>query len=84
LNDYWTYPAHIGGITYTENMLNRYSIDSWFRFYLGYSIPYADSQKQQELSALSEVKEMPCWPAEGSIKIINDVVVIKFEELHTE
>lgn len=84
LNDYWTYPAHIGGIAYTENMLNRYSRDSWIRFYLGYSIPYADSQKQQELSALSEVKEMPCWPAEGSIKVINDVVVIKFEELHAE
>lgn len=83
-DDYWTYPAYIGGISYTENMLNRSSRDSWFRHYLGYTIPYASTNKVQELSALAEVKDMPCWPAEGSIKVIDNTVVIKFEELHAE
>ena len=40
----------------------------------------ADEAEILELSASDEVREMPCWPNAGSIKVIGDKVVIKCQE----
>ena len=33
-----------------------------------------------ELSIVAEVQEMPCYPTDGSVRIIDGVVVFKFSE----
>lgn len=36
----------------------------------------------KEIIKLQECLEMPCWPTEGSIKMINNCAVIKFSEVY--
>lgn len=39
-----------------------------------------DDDSEAYFSSLDEVKEMPCYPDDGAIKIIDDVIVIKLSE----
>ncbi len=39
-----------------------------------------DDESEAHFSSLDEVKEMPCYPDAGSIKVIEDVIVIKLSE----
>jgi len=73
-------PTYRGNST-MKNLVNVYSRDNWFSVHTGYSIPWADSTVVETLSASKDVIAMPCWPAEGSIKIIGDTVVVKFQEI---
>lgn len=77
----WEKHVSIGGSAYTRTMLSSYTLTSWIRNYYGYSVPLADSDRVTELSRMEEVKAMPCWPNEGSIRIIDDTVVIKCQDL---
>ena len=67
-----------------ELMNVDYSAQMWFDVYLGgYGVGYPHLQDQQEKQALAEdlrVREMPCWPSQGSIKIVDEYVVIKLQE----
>lgn len=81
LNCYWQYETRYGGNEFTEWLLNRYSRNTWIQNYYGYSVPSASEDKIVELSNTEEVKNMPCWPNEGSIKIVDDTVIIKFQDL---
>lgn len=81
---YWQYEMNIGGIEFTEGMLKRYSWGEWIRNYFGYSIPTASEDEVAALNGREEVRNMPCWPNEGSIKVIDDTVVIKCQELQGE
>lgn len=48
---------------------------------LGYDPTLRNSDEEEEyFRGLDEVKDMPCYPSTGSIKIIDDTVVIKFQE----
>lgn len=78
---YWQYEMNYGGIEFTQWMLKRYSWGEWIRNYYGYSIPVASDDVVNALNGNEEVKRMPCWPNQGSIKVIGDTVVIKFQEL---
>ncbi|MDO5400307.1 MAG: glucosyltransferase domain-containing protein [Eubacteriales bacterium] len=81
LDSPWEYELSNGGLFGTERTLNDISRYYWFWTYIGYRLPMADAETIENLRALPEVKSMPCWPAEGSIKVVGDTVVIKFEEL---
>ena len=70
-----------GGIEFTEWMLQRYSWGEWIRNYFGYTFPVASDNEIAELNKSDEVRNMPCWPNEGSIKVIDDTVVIKCQDL---
>lgn len=63
-----------------NRLVNSYSWTAWIRSYIGYSIPLADDETQSAIAAKQEVKDMPSWPSNGSIRIIDDVVVIKFSD----
>ena len=76
----WQYEVRYGGNEPVEMMINRGTRYDWFLHYFGYSIPMADEQTIAELWEQAEVKQMPCWPNEGSVKVIGDVVVIKCDE----
>ena len=76
----WQYEVRYGGNEPAEMMINRGTRYDWFLHYFGYSIPMADEQTIAELWEQEEVKQMPSWPNEGSVKVIGDVVVIKCGE----
>lgn len=77
----WDYEMSYGGNFTTSGQLQYYSRGAWIWHYLGYMPPEADKAKVEEMVKLSEVQKMPCWPDEGSIKAIDDVIVIKFQNV---
>ena len=77
LNSYWQYEMSYGGIEAQQWMLQRYSWPDWIRNYYGYDIQLAEESLVRELGASVEVAGMPCWPAYGSIRVLDGVVVIK-------
>ena len=80
----WEYEAFFGGNDPLHGLINRPSRSDWFWHYCGYTIPYASAEKIQQLWSSEEVAQMPCWPDSGSIKIVGDTVVIKFQEYGQE
>lgn len=81
INSPWEYELSYGGAFDTERTLNDVSQYSWFWNYVGYRMPTVSEDEITQLSTTAAVKEMPCWPSQGSIKVIDDTVVIKFQEL---
>ena len=63
-------PVHYG----LQNAL-KVSFRHYLKFWCGFTAHEADPAYFKDLP---EVKAMPRYPAEGSIKVINDVVVVKF------
>lgn len=81
LEDPWEDVALFGGNTDPLELLNSYSRKYWFRNYIGYDIPLSDGETVRQLSQLDAVRAMPCWPDYGSVKVIEDTVVIKFQDI---
>lgn len=77
----WDYEMTYGGTFTTDRTLENYSRVFWIWHYIGYFPPYADEAEVEALWELDEVKQMPCWPDEGSIRVIGENVVIKFQNL---
>ena len=63
-----------------RDFLVAYSWKRWFGAYTGYNIPLASDDSVQELKKSAQVQEMPCWPDNGSVQVIGDTVVIKFQD----
>lgn len=80
LSSPWAYETRYGGIANAKRLLTSYSQLNWFENYIGYFIPQASSNEIQELTQTEEFRAMPCWPDQGSIKVIGDIVAIKFQE----
>lgn len=72
-------PLYEGTAT-PSHLIQSYSWTEWIRHYIGYSVPLADEQKKQELMKDDTVKEMPSWPSYGSVRIVDDTVVVKFSD----
>lgn len=76
LTKYNPYTAAIrGGLTARE-FASMYSRKSFMARYCGFAAKYLEPE---ELESAEEILEMPCYPDDGSIRIINDVIVVKFE-----
>lgn len=60
---------------YHSNIINNYAWQKFVRNWIGYSPKYINSK---EFENIYEVKNMPHYPDYGSIKVINDTIVIKF------
>lgn len=78
----WEDETTYGGLGFTEYLLNQYSRPDWIENYIGYDVPTASDETIAQLSNTEEVRNMPCWPSEGSVKVIEDMVVIKFQDLY--
>lgn len=76
LNRWFAY----GGNTTSAQLLRNYSWESWIPSYVGYTVPAAEDEEKDSLRQLEEVKEMPSWPDQGSIKVIGEYIVVKFEK----
>lgn len=79
--DPWESVPKYGGNSSAKRLLNDYSQDAWTRNYMGVEIPYASDERTAELAQMEQVKEMPCWPDAGSIAVVDNTMVVKFQEL---
>ena len=69
------------GLAFTEYLLNQYSRENWIENYIGYEIPMADPETTTALAETEEVQAMPCYPNAGSIRVVGDAVVVKFQNI---
>lgn len=77
----WDYVELYGGNRHTEDLMNQYSRLAWVRNYMGIQIPEASEARAAQLAQTQQVRQMPCWPSQGSIQILENTVVIKFQDL---
>lgn len=60
------------------NLIDYYSKWKWMSYALGFEQPEASEEELREIEQLERVREMPCYPADGSIAMIGeDVIVLK-------
>ena len=71
-------PFTYGGNKY--ELWNEYSRKRLIRIWLGYDIQFVPTSDANALKQLEEVKAMPCYPADGSVAIIDDVVIVKMQD----
>jgi hypothetical protein len=63
-----------------ESNINAYSRWHIMIQYVGYNPVFLFDDETSKIAEWPEVKEMPCYPEDGSIQIINDVIVLKLSE----
>lgn len=80
LENRWELGTRYGGSVTSDFLMHIYSQYDWIRLYFGYDIPFASYEAINEVKTRDEYKAMPYWPAEGSIKVIDDLVVVKFSD----
>lgn len=74
-------PFLYGGNNTSTYLINSYSRLRWVKRYLGFNPPQLTDQKEiDSFSNNAAVMAMPCYPDDGSIKIIDGVIVVKFSE----
>jgi len=81
--DSWYEAPYYGGFagSTAQGLFNAvYSRDFWFVSYLGRSPQYASEEEQNAMSQDPRVRQMPCWPAEGCVQIIDEYVIVKLQE----
>ena len=59
-----------------EGLLNIYSRYDFIKYYVGYDYKPIDWEKWGELDKMDEVKKMPVYPYEGSVKKFGDYMVV--------
>lgn len=67
-----------------ETNVNTYSRWQILIKYLGYNPQFLWANETAEFEKLLEVQEMPCYPEDGSIKIVDDVIVLKLSNEEPE
>ncbi len=63
-----------------SQLINSYCGKNWVFNYLGYRYTAASDSEKEILKQRYEVQEMPCWPDQGSVKVIDNYVVIKLSD----
>lgn len=80
LHSAWGYEHWFLGSMSAGDLLSWDSYWHWIQQYCGYTVPLAGDGAEQELWENETVRQMPCWPNAGSIKVVDNYVVIKFQE----
>ena len=58
-----------------------YHFNALFDSHFGYSLDFANKEEVEQIRGSQEYKEMATWPAQGSIKVFDNIVVVKFEDV---
>ncbi|MEE1281346.1 MAG: glucosyltransferase domain-containing protein [Acutalibacteraceae bacterium] len=66
-----------GGIMYSTNE----RATTYMEGFVGVDYNWASDELIKELSETEEVKNMPLWPLNGSVKVVEDTVVVKLSEV---
>ena len=80
LNNAWQRFPKYEGHPNVSDLTSTYLWWFWAYLYGGYQPPLANAEEALGLQSNQEVINMPCWPAEGSIKVVDDYIVIKYSE----
>lgn len=75
--DNFTPPAYMTGVLIGNDALNIYSRRSFLSYFLASNYPDADQSFYDSIWELPEYEDMPYYPAEGSIRTIDGVIVVK-------
>lgn len=62
-----------------DALVDAYSRLEFLKFYCGFDAPFVGTDDLPPETTLM-IRNMPCYPTDGSIRIINDTVVVKFSE----
>lgn len=62
-------------------LVNEWQVHGFLNWYLNTEIPFADAETKNTLHQNPLVQQMPVWPAEGSIIVIDNTLVLKLSEL---
>lgn len=65
----------------SETHINSYSRLHLITKYLGYAPEFGGYEEIQKWMASEEVQEMNCYPNDGSIRIIDDTIIVKLSEI---
>lgn len=66
----------IGGV---DSIVNMYSMYDFISMYCGYQ--YTAATEEEIMARKEQIQSMPLYPEEGSVQVIDGVVVVKFQEL---
>lgn len=61
--------------------VNDYSYTRFIKNFLGFDIPFATQEEIEKLVLSDEFRRMPDYPFDGSIQIIDNIVVVKLSEV---
>ena len=61
----------------SPDLINIYSRENFLRYYLGFDLPLSDEESCAALAEDARVQTMPVYPYDGSIKKIDDLIVVK-------
>ncbi len=78
LKNSWDVVPIYGGNANIKDMINNYSRNDWITHYVGYQPQWATNAQIAAIQASDEFKSMPVWPDAGSIRVIQDCVVVRF------
>ncbi len=73
------FTADVRGRLSLYSFAGMYSRQRFMSMYCGYAPVW--HQNIDEVNGLPQVQEMPCYPDDGSIRILNDMIVIKLESI---
>lgn len=62
-------------------LVNYHTVQSYLSWYLGTDLVLADVIRTEELKQMQQVQNMPVWPAEGSIQLVGETLVIKLTDV---
>ena len=63
-----------------RQVVRGYSYKQYLALHCGYSPVFISGDELEQIKSLKEVEEMPCYPDDGSIAVIDHVIVVKFAE----
>ena len=75
----WDEVPIYGGNAGIKRMYHSYSRNEWITNYVGYKPKWASDAKVAKIKKTAAFKEMPIWPDEGSIRVIDGCVVVRFQ-----
>lgn len=70
-------PTYITGALTTEEALNMWSRKQFLAYFLNSPYNWATEEQIADVTTTQIYQEMPCYPSEGAIATINNVIVIK-------
>ena len=74
----WFKDEKIAGIG--SALVNVYSRERFFQYYLGFDVNYATDDEKEELSQRPEFEQMAVYPYYGSVQVIDQYIVVKLGE----
>lgn len=79
LYSYDGYPD-ITGVTNGNIIFEEYHYVKMFEWYWGYDFEIVDISMKDTIRAKEEFYEMGVWPQKNSVKVINDIIVVKLSD----